>query len=164
MDEGFYSQPLNGGSRDARPQRASSSWWEGVGGGARALGDPFVSSFVGSSACPQPSVPSPAPTALQGTMRESGLTQARGPPWTHSLITKKRALGMGTSTSCCPRRSWDHPETLDGCGGLGEPDTPLSALDAEMPGWGRGWALDVLVCVWDKAATQHAASSAASQG
>lgn len=45
--------------------------------------------------------------------------------------------------------------------GLGEPGTPLSALDAEMRGWGRGWALDVLVCVWDKAATQHVGSSAA---
>lgn len=42
--------------------------------------------------------------------------------------------------------------------GLGEPGTPVSALDAEMPGLGRGWALDVLVCVWDKAATQHARS------
>lgn len=34
--------------------------------------------------------------------------------------------------------------------GLGEPGTPLSALDAEMPGLGRGWALDVLLRVWDK--------------
>lgn len=48
--------------------------------------------------------------------------------------------------------------------GLGEPGTPLSALDAEMPGWGRRWAFDLLVCVWNKAATQHVGSSAAPQG
>lgn len=48
--------------------------------------------------------------------------------------------------------------------GLGELGTPLSALDAEMLEWGRGWALDVLVCVWNKAATQHLGSSAAPRG
>ena len=47
---------------------------------------------------------------------------------------KKRALGIGTTTSGRPRRNWDHPETREGCGGLGKPGTPLSALDAEMPG------------------------------
>lgn len=73
---------------------------------------------------------------------------------------KKNVLGKGSPTSGCPNLSWDHPETWEGCGGWGsELGTPLSALDAEMLEWGRGWALDVLVCVWNKAATQHWGSS-----
>ena len=82
------------------------------------------------------------------------------PDLASSLITKT-CLGDGDSNLWPPPR--EARTTLrPGRGvGAGEPGTPLSALDAEMRGWGRGWALDVLVCVWAKAATQHVGSSAA---
>lgn len=89
-------------------------------------------------------VPGPSSTPLcrrmlaptpQGTVRESGLAQTRGTLDTLPDHKKNVLRAWGLQFLAAEGEAGTTLRHRTGVG-AGEPGTPLSALDAEMPGWG----------------------------